>query len=140
MSKPQVETNAPYTARVQLLLTPAGLTGPLVQFGPTGGAGATGPLGTFDPRRDLEIYVDGSLINVLTFSFDTDNNRYLMFANNSINLQGVIQVVHRMPSPPFVDNTLVSTVSGFAVRATFSTSGDPTGWGILWGQVWGAGN
>src|SRR5208282_5581223 len=105
MSKPQAVTNAPYTARVQLQLTPAGLTGPLVQFGPTGatGTGATGPLGAFDPRRDLEIYVDGSLIDVLTFSFDTDNNRYLMFADKAIDLQGVIQVVHRMPSPPFAD-------------------------------------
>ena len=87
----QVQTNAPYPNRIQLLLTP--VLGPLFQ---------NGPLESFDPRRDLEIYVDGKLIPVQTFSFDANNNRYLMFMAQKINLQGVIQVVHHIPSPPFL--------------------------------------
>lgn len=89
----QVITNAPYPDRIQLVLTP--LLGPFVQGG---------PLGTFDPRRDLEVYVDGELIPVRTFSFDANNNRYLLFMDRNINLQGVVQVVHHMPSPPFIAN------------------------------------
>jgi hypothetical protein len=84
------ETNAPYPDRIQWILNE--YTGPLAQ---------NGPLGSFDPRRDLEVYVDGQLIAVHTFSFDTVNNRYLLYMDSAINLQGVIQVVHHMPNPPF---------------------------------------
>jgi hypothetical protein len=87
----QVITNAPYPDRIQLVLTP--ILGPLAQ---------NGPLGQFDPRRDLEVYVDGKLIPVRTFAFDANNNRYLLYMDQQINLQGVIQVVHHVPSPPFV--------------------------------------
>ena len=86
-----VETNGPYPNRIQLLLAP--VLGPFIQ---------NGPLGAFDPRRDLEVYVDGKLIPVQTFSFDANNNRYLLFMDQAINLQGVVQVVHHMPSPPFI--------------------------------------
>jgi hypothetical protein len=84
-------TNGPYNDRIQIVLTP--VLGPFVQ---------NGPLGDFDPRRDLEVYVDGELVPVRTFAFDANNNRYLLYMNKQINLQGVIQLVHHMPSPPFL--------------------------------------
>jgi hypothetical protein len=84
------QTNAPYPNRIQIVLAP--FVGPFVQ---------DGPLGEFDPRRDLQVYVDGVLQPVQTFSFDETNNRYLLFMQNAINLQGVIQIVHHVPSPPF---------------------------------------
>jgi hypothetical protein len=84
------ETNAPYPNRIQIVLTP--FVGPFVQ---------DGPLGTFNPIRDLQIWVDGVLIPVQTWSFDVANNRYLLYMNQAINLQGVIQVIHHVPSPPF---------------------------------------
>jgi hypothetical protein len=87
----QVQTNAPNTDRIQIILTP--LLGPLSQ---------NGPLGDFDPRRDIEVYVDGQLIPVRTFTFDATYNRYLLYMDKAINLQGVIQLVHHMPSPPFL--------------------------------------
>jgi len=84
------QTNQPYPNRIQLVLAP--LVGPFVQ---------DGPLGAFDPRRDLQVYVDGVLQVIQTFSFDPVNNRYLLFLATAFNLQGVIQVVHHCPSPPF---------------------------------------
>jgi len=84
------QTNAPYLNRIQLVCAP--FTGPFVQ---------DGPLGEFDPRRDLQVYVDGVLQTIQTFSFDAVNNRYLLYLANAINLQGVIQVIHHVPSPPF---------------------------------------
>jgi hypothetical protein len=87
----QAQTNAPYADRIQILLAP--VLGPFTQ---------NGPLGDFDPRRDLEVYVDGERVAVRTFAFDANNNRYLLYMDKQINLQGVIQLVHHMPSPPFV--------------------------------------
>ena len=87
----QAITNAPYNDRIQILLTP--VLGPFAQ---------NGPLGDFDPRRDLEVYVDGERIPVRTFAFDANNNRYLLYMDKQFNLQGVIQLVHHMPSPPFL--------------------------------------
>ena len=86
----QAITNGPYPNRLQITLAP--YIGPFVQ---------DGPLGVFNPQRDLEIYVDGSLQVVQSWSFDSVNNRYLIFMQQSFNLQGVIQVVHYMPQPPF---------------------------------------
>ena len=88
----RVETNAPYPNRIQLLLD---------NPGPLQAVFQDGPLGGFDPRRDLEVYVDGTLTTVSTFTFDVPNNRYLLYTQNAINLQGVIQVIHHMPNPPF---------------------------------------
>lgn len=99
-----VEANLPYPNRLALWLGP--LVGPFIQ---------DGPLGLFDPRRDLDIYVDGVLQTVQTFSFDATNNRYLLYMANSFNLQGVIQVIHHVPDPPFqmttgwMPDTLYST-------------------------------
>lgn len=84
------QTNAPYPNRIQIVLNP--FVGPFVQ---------DGPLGAFDPRRDLRVYVDGVLQTIQSFSFDQVNNRYLLFMASQINLQGVIQIVHHVPDPPF---------------------------------------
>jgi hypothetical protein len=92
------QTNLSYPNRIQLVLAP--LQGPFAQ---------DGPLGAFDPRRDLRVYVDGTLQTVQGFSFDAANNRYLLFTATAINLQGVIQVVHHVPSPPFVSGVLSTT-------------------------------
>lgn len=83
-------TNAPYPDRIQWLLEE--YIGPFVQ---------NGPLGELDPRRDLEVYVDGVLVPVRSFTYDSVNNRYLLYMAEAINLQGVIQLVHHMPNPPF---------------------------------------
>jgi hypothetical protein len=76
--------------RVQLEL--GGLLGPFVQ---------DGPLGAFDPRRDLSLFIDGVPTPVVTASFDAPNNRYLMFTDKPFSPLSTIQVVHHMPSPPF---------------------------------------
>jgi hypothetical protein len=126
------ETNLPYPNRIQWILN--NYQGPLSQ---------DGPLGDFDPRRDLEVYVDGVLIPVRTFSFDTLNNRYLFFMESTFNLQGVVQIIHHMPNPAFVTNGGLIygfgsafgwyfggstsgqvTLQSFALIASYSTAGD----------------
>lgn len=110
------ETNAPYPDRIQLLC--GSYTGAFLQ---------SGPLGAFNPVRDLEVYVDGTLIPVRSFSFDADNNRYLLYLEQRFNLQGVIQIIHHMPSPPFQDrSTTPNTIPGFAILASYSEQGDST--------------
>ena len=106
------QTNSPYPNRIQLVLAP--FNGPFIQ---------NGPLGAFDPRRDLQVYVDGSLQPVQTFSFDAGNNRYLLFMASAINLQGVIQIIHHVPSPPFESETS-QQLPGFAIIASFVQQGD----------------
>ena len=76
-------------------------------FGPfeqtsAGSPPITGPLGNFDPRRDLDVYVDGNLVPVQASSFDAPNNRYLLNMGGAFNLNGTIQVVHHITSPAFV--------------------------------------
>jgi hypothetical protein len=88
-----IETNLPYPNRVALYLTP--LIGPFVQPAP-------GTLGTFNPTRDCTLVIDGIAIPIVTWSFDAANNRYLLYTGSAINLQGLVQLVHHMPNPPFV--------------------------------------
>ena len=54
----KIVTNQPYPNRIQWILE--NYLGPFAQ---------QGPLGDFDPRRDLEVYVDGTLIPVRSFVF-----------------------------------------------------------------------
>jgi hypothetical protein len=90
----QAIANAPYPNRLQLVCNP--YIGPFEQ---------EGPLGLFDPARDLSIYVDGVLQTVQTSYFDSVNNRYLIFMTQAFNLQGFIQVIHHVPNPPFAFTT-----------------------------------
>ena len=106
----QFETNTSYPDRIQWILNE--YKGPFIQ---------NGPLGSLDPRRDLEIYVDGQLTPVKNFSFDSTNNRYLMYMGSAINLQGVIQVIHHMPSPPFVTQQLTLTSFGLSFGSSFGS-------------------
>jgi hypothetical protein len=126
-----VQTNQAYNNRIVLNLTNSGFIGPFVQEG-------NGPLGLFSPTRDLEVYIDGTLTPILNSAFDGNNSRYLLYMAQAIDLQGVIQVVHRMPSPPFED-AADTELPGFALIATYTPSVVPYGWGVNWGAQWGAG-
>ena len=87
------QTNAPYPNRIQLVL--GDWIGPLIQ--------PSSPPVEFDPTNPehLEVYVDGLPLIIQNVSFDSVNNRYLLFADKQFNLQGVVQVIHHMPDPPF---------------------------------------
>jgi hypothetical protein len=139
MSQFQVFMSSLFPDRLQLELG--------TSFGPFS---QDGPLGQFDPRRDLEIYVDGRRVPIVTAFFDQPNNRYLMFTDRSINTDGVVQVVHHIPNPPFFTQAqgwglnwgvawgLSSPgfpVGGFALLAT----PDEAGWGVAMGVTWGSG-
>ena len=110
-----VKTNAPYPNRIQWILGDY-YVGPFTQ---------DGPLGQFDPRRDLEVYVDGTLITVRSFVFDGANNRYLLYMSQNFNLQGVVQVIHHMPNPPFNDSSSAPPPSLY-------------GFGMLFGSLFGS--
>jgi hypothetical protein len=108
---PFATTNGPFPNRIVLNCAP--LNGPFTAVG--------SPAIPFDPRIDLVCYADGILLTVLSFSFDSANNRYLIFTSTQFNLQGVIQVVHHMPNPPFMGTN--GSLGGFALIATFSPVG-----------------
>lgn len=93
-----VVVNEAYPNRIQLTL--GVLPGPWEQ---------NGPLGSFDPRRDLEVYVDGQFVPIQSYQFDSNSDSYLISLVRQINLHGVIQVVHHMPSPPFLDSISCAT-------------------------------
>jgi hypothetical protein len=113
MQNVQAITNQPYPNRIQLVITPPFL-GPFTQ---------AGPLGTFNPVRDLSIYADGSLQTVQSSNFDTNNNRYLIYLTHAINPQSFVQVIHHVPNPPFLDWNL-NELGGFALVATYMQGGD----------------
>ena len=89
--QPYVEINSPYSNRIQLVL--GDWIGPLTR--------PTSPPTPFNPMTDLEIYINGKVTSVTSWSFDSINNRYLLFTGVTIDQSGVIQVIHHMPSPPF---------------------------------------
>lgn len=89
MSTPlQAIVNEPYPNRIQLI---CGSWPPPWNNG----------LRAFDPTIDLQVYVDGDVLPIVNFSYETNNNRYLLYSANPFNLQGVIQVVYHIPLPPF---------------------------------------
>jgi hypothetical protein len=107
--------NLPYPNRIQLVASTA-----LSYLLPLSSAGA---LGSFDPRRDVSVYVDGARVTVRTFTFDAVNNRYLLYTDVPFNVQGVVQVSHSMPSPPFIFLS-GQTLPGFTVAAIYSANPD----------------
>ncbi len=115
----QAITNAPYLNRIQLTLggtssPPTAYVGPFVQ---------SGPLGAFNPVRDLSVYVDGVLQTIQSASFDANNNRYLIYAGQTFNTQGFVQVIHHVPNPPFVDANS-NELTGFALIGSFIPGSD----------------
>ena len=106
------QTSGTHADRVVIFLTP--LIGPLTQDGPLAG---------FDPRRDVEIYVDGVLVPVRTAFFNSVQNSYVLFMDRAIDVQGIIQVMHHMPDPSFVDDSLV-VLASFALIASFVVTPD----------------
>jgi len=93
---PTAAINAPYPNRITLECAP--LVGPFVSEA----------LGQFDCTRDVRVYLNGDPITITSFSFDANNNRYLMYTQapflsgiEAVDELLVVQVVHHMPSPPF---------------------------------------
>jgi hypothetical protein len=98
-------TNGAYPNRVQLVVSPP-FVGPFTQ---------PGPLGAFNPVRDLSIYADGALQTISSFSFDTNNSRYLIYLIQAIDPQSFVQVVHHVPNPPFMDLVAGSIPDSFVL-------------------------
>jgi hypothetical protein len=98
-------TNGPFPNRLALYCAPQ--TGPYI----------SPALGAFDPRRDMQFYVDGDLLNIVSFSFDAVNNRYLMFSYGAFNLQGVVQGTYHAPSPAFLSSATGATAFDKALAA-----------------------
>lgn len=110
-----LKTNGDFTNIVQLSCDP--LKGPLNQVG---------PLGAFDPTRDLTVYIDGVPTKVNTFNFSPCSNRYVLHMASQFSAKSVVQVVHHLPSPPFRDQSgSPLTVRGFAIgyRPTVASLG-----------------
>jgi len=102
--------NGNYSTRIQLQL--GSLTGPL----------SSSALGAFDPRRDLDIYVDGAPMKILSFTFVVASNQYFMFTAHSFSPTAIVQVIHHMPVGPFTASN--GSVPGFALIASVATGFD----------------
>jgi len=81
--------NKPYPNRLQLAL--GSVFGPLQST----------VLGDFDPRRDLQVYNNGKIVTIDSFSFDSDYNRYLLYFKEPLDPTTPIQVIYHIPNPPF---------------------------------------
>lgn len=78
-------------------------------------------LGSLNPARDLQIYVDGVPQTVQSSGFDVRNNRYLIFTEKTIDMTGVIQVVHHMPLAPFAAGDSQQTGFGLSFGTSFGS-------------------
>lgn len=75
-----------------------------------------GPIASpFDPVTYCPTYVNGVRVTMTSSTYDTENNRYLMFYPIAFNSQ-VVQVICSMPNPPFMAGT--NKVPAFALLAT----------------------
>ena len=92
----QAIVNDPIANRIQLKCDP--YAGPFHQ---------NGALEDFDPRRDLEVYIDGTRVAVRSYTFDSANNRYLIFVSQPILTTAVVQIICHMPDPPFIEGAYV---------------------------------
>jgi hypothetical protein len=118
---PSVITNGSFPNRIALYCAP--LTGPFLF--------PSSPPIVFDPKQYLTCFADGIALSIISSSFDSANNRYLIFMSTQFNLQGVVQVCYHMPlfvgsspntfqdsgSPP------ANAVGGFSLIATYVPSG-----------------
>jgi len=104
-----IQVSTQYPTRIAFYLE--GLNGPLT----------SATLGAFDPNRDLLIFVDGIPQKLQSWSFDLNNNRYLLFTETNIDMEGIIQVVHHMPSPPFTGTVSASLGFGTAFGTSFGS-------------------
>jgi hypothetical protein len=92
----------------------------VIQCVPLTGPFSSAVTGSFDPTKDVKVYVDGEGLNITSYIFDSVNNRYLLFADKTFNLQGIVQVIHHMPNPPFTDSSSPpNTLGGFALTAIY---------------------
>src|SRR5271156_6339596 len=93
---PLATINAPFPNRIVLDCSP--FEGPF----------SSAVLGSFDCTRDVRVYLNGDILTITSFTFDGNNNRYLMYTTNPF-LSGVVatdsayivQVVGHIPNPPF---------------------------------------
>jgi hypothetical protein len=117
MSSLQATINAPYPNRIQLTSVQ-----PLPLMSP-------GALGSFDPRRDVQVYVNGAVVAIQTFDLDLLNNRYLLYTGTNFNPNPntLVQVTHAMPSPPFkYQSGNGAILPGFSIIADYSAASDTT--------------
>jgi hypothetical protein len=104
------QVNALHPNRLELYIND--FNGPLV----------SSHLGAFDPRRDISIYSGGVVATTRSFTFDAPNNRYLIYLTEPLDYNGIVQVIHHLPSVPFhgIGATELDPqrVPGFAIVAT----------------------
>ncbi len=103
-------TNGPFPNR--LVLTCAPFAGPFTSPG----------LGAFDPRTDMEFYVDGDPITISQFAFDANNNRYLLYATQVFDTQGIVQGVFHVPTSPFVSAGTLTALNTAGLGANVAAS------------------
>jgi hypothetical protein len=130
-----LETNAPYPNRIQLILGDQ-ITGPLV-----------GSTRAFNPSVDVTVYIDGIAVALANWSFDSANNRYLLYTYAIFDPTSIVQAVYHMSTPLFFGSYIMGygdggygdpgygdilattpppLLGGFSLVASYSTSGDTT--------------
>lgn len=75
----------------------------------------------FNPNTDIEVYVDGILTSVASSSYDVTSNAYHLYLKVPISSDNVVQIIHHMPAPPFVQTTSLGVFS-FGFGNSFGTS------------------
>ena len=83
---------------------------------------SSGGMVNFNPMVDLELYVDGLPETISSYSYDKATNTYLLYMRRSVTSDNIVQLIHHMPSPPYLPAvaTTITVTYGFGVG--FGTS------------------
>jgi hypothetical protein len=77
-------------------------------------------LGPFNPIRDVQVYVGGAPVQIVSAHWDAPGNKYVIYVDEDMTAnKDLIQIIHHVPEPPFF-------LASNPTLANLSRGGNPT--------------